>query len=437
MPVSRRDALKGLLVGSALPALPAVASATSEPERFSFVLSNGLRVHCRANGSGYVSAALLLRSQEIGEASGLAHLMEHTSFSGAAGSFSAEQIRETRQDCIQDSNATTAPGTIQWNASFLPRNTEQALKILAVTSLDQKFDVETVGREARVVLQELYLGKYDTNARAKQQFSRALYGGSHPYARETLDTEIRKARTPPERLAGELSAYAATIRLPANMDLFLVGELEPQAIERVASEHFGRCPFARGPIFDLPRAQVTRAYNALTATSSELHRPLSELRIAWNTGVRVGDPEAATLLALSECLNSALYAQIRGSFGETYTPEASYDPDNCCGIFEIVISSSTAPDRLESRVFETVAMLKQNIDPKELNRFRDRFELKRRKQAQSNDAVLDDMVNKVLYGASTHDFEVNGITPDEVLAAARKYLPAHKGAYVRLALLGR
>ena len=42
-----------------------------------------------------------------------------------------------------------------------------------------------------------------------------------------------------------------------------------------------------------------------------------------------------------------------------------------------------------------------------------------------------------VHGASSHDFEVRGITVDDIRAAARNYLPTHKGAYVRLALFGQ
>lgn len=438
MLVSRRDALKGIMIGGAVSVLPATTAHSAEPDQPStFTLDNGLRVHFLAKRSGYVNAALILRSQEIGDPGGLAHLMEHTSFTGAAGSFAAADIKRLRQDCIQDSNATTAPGTIQWNASFLPRNTGRVLDMLAVTSLDQRFDVETVEREARVVLQELYLIKYETNARAKRQFDAALYGRSHPYARDTVETEIAKARTPARRLARELSAYAEKVRLPANMDLFVVGDIDPGEIRDLAARHFGPYRHASGPMLDLPSAQITRGYNALSVASPDIVDPLAEIRIAWNTGVRITDPDAMVLLALGGCLNGALFDHIRDKLGDAYTPEAVYDSDRSCGIFEILVTSSRPPAIVESRVFEAVAALKRSVRTVDLERFRDRFELMRRKKAESVDAILESMVSRALNGKAICDFDVASITADDVLQAARKYLPSHRGAYVRLALVGK
>ena len=43
------------------------------------------------NNSGYVAATLVLRSKEITN-NGLAHICEHTSCSGAAGTMSAAEI---------------------------------------------------------------------------------------------------------------------------------------------------------------------------------------------------------------------------------------------------------------------------------------------------------------------------------------------------------
>jgi predicted Zn-dependent peptidase len=117
------------------------------------------------------------------------------------------------QDYIQDSNASTEPGMIHWEVCFLPKYLEQVLGLLAVISLDQRCDVETVRQEARVVLQELNLDRYQTRSSRGRLLDAALFGNHHPYGMDTTDSEIAKAKTRPERLAAELRAYAQTIRL--------------------------------------------------------------------------------------------------------------------------------------------------------------------------------------------------------------------------------
>ena len=434
MTMTRRHALRGLFVGGIATQMPTASWAIPHA---TFALSNGLRTHFATNSSGYVSAALVLRSRHIANSRGLAHIMEHTSFTGAAGSLTAKQVKDLHSDCIQDSDATTDRGMIQWHASFLPKNIAQVLDLIAITSLDQKFDVETVASEAKVVLQELYLDRYDAKGQAKQQFEQALYGPAHPYAHDTTEMEIGAARTPPDLLAAELAQYARLLKLPANMDLFLVGDLDTDQIKEMVRESFGRFPFAEGPRLEVPQVGITRSHKPLNAVSKELERPLSEILIAWNTGVGVTNPQARTLLALGECINKVLFSQLRERFGDTYSPKASFKVDSCSGIFEIKISSTNNPEAVERRVIEALATLKDSIDVRELQRFSNRLELKRRKDAQNNDDLLRCMVDRALHGASTHDFVVKTITSGEVRTAARQFLPSHKGAYVRLALVGQ
>ena len=50
------------------------------------------------------------------------------------------------------------------------------------------------------------------------------------------------------------------------------------------------------------------------------------------------------------------------------------------------------------------------------------------RDAQNNDDILECMLDRTLHGGSSHDFQVKGITAEDIKAAARRFLPAHKGA---------
>jgi predicted Zn-dependent peptidase len=164
---------------------------------------------------------------------------------------------------------------------------------------------------------------------------------------------------------------------------------------------------------------------------------LAKVRIAWNTGIGVAHHDAKVVLALSEYLNAMLFRRLRERHGDTYAPVASYDPDVCSGIFEIDIPSTQAPHRIEYKVFESIAELKKHIEFGELARFRDRLELKRRQNAENNEAMLERLVQRAVDGGSLDELDLDAVTRDTVLAAARRYLPSYKGAYVRLSLVGR
>jgi predicted Zn-dependent peptidase len=438
MRINRRDAAKGLLAGiaaNALPLLPAYAHADYAACQ-TFTLGNGLRTHYIANRSGYIAAALVLRSKEITH-NGLAHMFEHTSCSGAAGSMSADDNARLQRIYIQDGNATTQLGALKWYAGFLPQNLPKVIALLADISLDQKFGLDTVATQARVVLEELYLEKYTPDKLAQCKLERELFGNSHPYAKDTMEEEIARCKLRPATLATQLRDFAAAVRLPANMDLFLVGALEPADLESLVAQHFGRFPFAAGPRLDIPPVAVTRTYRGLVETSRELQRPMADLRLAWNTGVCIASNEAATMLALSEYLAAALFDELREKDGDTYTPDVRYEPDGCSGVFRISISSSKDLDKVERRVFDVIDMVRAGIDAGELDCLSDRLLLKRCKEANDNEITLDCLVERTLDGASLHDVTVENVTSDGVLAAARRHLPSHRRAYVSLVLQGQ
>ncbi len=440
MQIDRRNAFKLLLTGAAATGLPSIARAypvaLAPSGGDTFTLANGLRTHFIANGSGYVTATLVLRSKEITN-NGLAHLCEHTSCSGAAGNMTAAEVNALYKDCVQDGNATTEAGALKWDASFLPRYLPEVLKLLAMSSLDQKFDLATVAAQQRVVLEELYLDKYSSTIKAERKFDHALFGATHPYAKDTLPEEIARCKIAPEKLAAEMHAFAERTRLPANMDLFIVGGVEPEVLRREVEKNFGSFAFARGEQLVIPTVGVTREYKALNEPSFEMQRPLSELRLAWNTGACFGSADARVLVALASYLNTALFDELREKDGDTYTPDAVYEPDACSGVFRVSISSSKDPQKVEKKVFDVVEKMKQSIDGKELARLRDRIVLKRCKDTGDNLAMLGRLMDRTLEGSSVCDLAVDTVTPDELVAAARAYLPTHRQGYVRLALNGQ
>jgi len=439
MQINRRDAVKAFLSGVAASSLAPIGTAQAAnifPDHRSIRLDNGFRAHCMSNTSGYVAATLILRSSEISN-NGLAHICEHTSCSGAAGTMSAAEVARTYKACIQEGNASTEAGVLQWHASFLPQHLPEVTGLLAAITLDQRFDLETVGSQARVVLEELYLDKYSPDKLAQYKLDRALLGQFHPYAKDTMEEEVARCKIPPAKLAADLRDFAAATRLPANMDLFLVGSIDPGAVEKLVQEHFGKYSFAEGPRLEIPRVGVTRAYKGLTEASHELESPMTNLRIAWNTDVCVTSADARVLMAMSEYLSTALFDDLREKDGDTYTPEVTYEPDACSGIVRISVTSSKDPERTEKKVFDIIDKMKVDIDGKELSRLRDRTALTRRKEAYENETLVDCMVARTLDGASLHDLAVETVTREEVLAAARKYMPSYQQAYVRLALKGQ
>ncbi len=438
--IHRRDFLKvplGASLAAAVGVAPRKASAAHAPYR-SFQLENGLRTHVLEEDFGYTSIVLSLRSDSIRSEDGLAHLMEHTSFVGAAGPLAAAEVRELWKDHIQDSNATTSPGEITWEAKFLPQHLPHVIEILAMTSLAQKFDLPTVEQERQVVLQELYASKYSTTSRATQEFDETLYGRNHPMVRDTLDSEIAHARQPAERLVPQLQALAKALRLPGNMNLYVLGTIPDTgpSLEALVETHFGSYPKRKGPAFAVPPVPPTAKYHRLTRRVRDLSAPLSDLEVAWNTGVTVRHKDAAVLTMVAAYLNSVLFDRLREQNGDAYSPEASFEPNEYSGIFYLYLATTKNPRKLERNVFKVIDEIKRGVPERQLARFREQLELTRRREKREDNSLLDNMVQRNLFGVAVSDLDTHAISAEQVAEAARRYLPRYRGRYVRLVRVG-
>jgi hypothetical protein len=135
-------------------------------------------------------------------------------------------------------------------------------------------------------------------------------------------------------------------------------------------------------------------------------------------------------------LQGVLFKRLREQHGDTYTPEVEYRPDGYSGVVIIALPSSKHPAMLEKRALESIQSLKMDLDAGELKRLRDRAELRRKRLASSPEAQVDTMVRRAIDGAAIEEMRPEAVNRDELVAAARKYLPTHKGGYVRLALTG-
>ena len=91
---------------------------------------------------------------------------------------------------------------------------------------------------------------------------------------------------------------------------------------------------------------------------------------------------------------------------------------------------------MEKRVFSILDRIKDYIDPTELALYRDRWELKRLKLVESSESTLEALVARLVEGCALEDLAIERVSADDMVAAARKYLPKYKGGYVCVSLRG-
>ena len=135
-------------------------------------------------------------------------------------------------------------------------------------------------------------------------------------------------------------------------------------------------------------------------------------------------------------MNDLVIEELREK-GYAYSPDVSYQPDRCSGVFKIAAVSSKDPALVERRILSAIDRLKTEVKEGDLDRFKDRLDLSRMKAAEGNDAILKRMVERLVDGGSVEDCDIDTVTANDVRAAARKFLPASNGAYVLSVLTGQ
>jgi hypothetical protein len=69
--------------------------------------------------------------------------------------------------------------------------------------------------------------------------------------------------------------------------------------------------------------------------------------------------------------------------------------------------------------------------------FKDRAEMTRFKSAESNRELLECMIKRAVEGGTVEDCDIGAVSAAQIQTAATKYLPGHKGNYVRALLRER
>ena len=256
-------------------------------------LDNGMRYviahNERPEGTALVrfwigSGSLAERDNERG----LAHFLEHMAFNGSTRIPEGEMVKLLEREGLRfgaDTNASTGLERTLYKLD-LPRNDpdllDTALMLMRETASEITLAAEAVERERGVVASERRIGL--TYARKNAEDAIAFFAPEARYGeRLPIGTlEVIEGGSP-----AELRDYYAREYVPANSAILVVGDFDPDLVERAIKQHFSswnaaQIPpeFAAGPI-DPGRSGETDIYLD-PALSEELtitrYRPYEERR---------------------------------------------------------------------------------------------------------------------------------------------------------------
>ncbi|QKT03272.1 insulinase family protein [Ectothiorhodospiraceae bacterium 2226] len=429
-----RIALVALLVAGAWSAAQAAPKMEVDLKVHEYTLDNGLKVLVRVDRRAPVVVSQVWyrvgSSHEFGGVTGISHVLEHMMFKGTprypAGEFSRLIQKAGGRDNAFTSRDYTAYHQ-QLERSRLPLAIElEADRMRNLTLPEDEFE-----KEIEVVKEERRLRTED-NARALTfEHFRATAFTSSPYRQPVIgwmdDLD--------NMTVADLHTWYRRFYVPNNAILVVAGDVDPQAVFNLAELHFGR--HARGDLPEIkprteapprgPRRSVVRAPAELPYVLIGYHVPtLMTAEDDW-------EPYALQVLAgvlsgsTTARLNRELVREARVAAG------ASAGYNLYARLSDLFVLSGTPAEGREVQELEEALLAqierlqREPVDPQELERIKAQVVAS---EVYQNDSVFAQAMRIGALETVGHPWQlaeefverIQAVTPEQIMAVARKYL---------------
>ena len=359
---------------------------------------------------------------------GFAHLFEHLMFQGSAQVASGEHLAAI-QAVGGSVNATTSFDRTNYFETVPPHALDLALWLEAERMASLAVTQENLDNQRDVVLEE-----------KRQRYDNTPYGDllelllgtnfpqGHPYAHPTIGSmaDLMAAPLP------WVQEFHTRWYQPANAVLVLSGAVAADdAVERV-TRYFGTLPSTPPP----PRREVPRLppMHDLVVETVTRAVPRTVVALGWLTpDIAAPDADAVeqTLAVLGNGQASRLHERLvrREEIAESVSASSlTLAQGNSLTFISAAVVPGADPAEVEQRMCEEVdRLISDGPDEGEVERVGAQFE----REWLSDLASVDDRADRINEAASllgdpawvnTHLQSIQAITPDDVTAAARRYL---------------
>ncbi len=328
-------------------------------------LPNGLSVYvvpkpgwrkCRAafvTRYGAADRRFVLDGERSDTPAGVAHYLEHKMFDMPDGS--VDGIFAGRG---ADSNAYTSHAVTSYHFVCTDMFEENLRTLLRFVSTPY-FTPETVEKERGIIGQEIAQGEDDPDWTVYQDCLRLLFGGQHPLGDDVLGTAGSVAQITTETLYACHRAFY----IPANMALCVAGDVDPEAVERIARETLPEEP-APLPARDYGPDPGLEPVKQRSQRTMDVAVPLFCAGIKLGPAVRGPDGLREQLTA--ELAVRCLWGRSAPAYLDLYengllNSSFSVSPDHAAGQSYITLSGESADP--EAALAALIAAAEKPIDP--------------------------------------------------------------------------
>jgi predicted Zn-dependent peptidase len=364
---------------------------------------------------------------EPAELNGICHFIEHAVFKGTE--------RRTALDIAVESDrlggnfdAYTTHEVTGFALKVVDTALPRAFDLLADMLVRPRFDAEDLGRERRVIIEEMKMVE-DTPDELLAELFVAAYFPGHSLGRPIEGTPETVASFDPERTARfHAEAYA-----PRNLVIAAAGNVEHERLVELAAQAFA----GTGAAQDSTAPETTAgaemppapAAPILIQRKKELEQAHLILASPWPSA-RDADRYAATLLSsiIGGGTSSRLWQSVREERGLAYSVGAASSDFTDAGVFQIY--AGTSPDQLDEvldlALVELRRAAREPVGEDELRLVKDQSVSSILLGLESSSARAGTLARQeIVHGQRIAPDEIirriEAVTPEDILRIAQNY----------------
>ena len=410
------------------PAPPSARTYMQVPTPESFTLPNGLTVMlAQRRGLPVVAANLVIRTgsdSNPADAPGLANFVAGMLDQGTA-TRSAPQIADDVAQLGATLSTTSSMDASTISTRSLKKNFAAALDLVADVAQHPSFPPAELERQRAARLSRLVQERESPPALTSKIVANVLYGDSHPYGFTELGTEASLKAMTPERLR----AFWQQNFVPNNAALVVAGDISLNELRPLAEKAFGS--WARG----------TPARPALTAPTPATSKvvivdrpgaPQTQLRVAMIGAARSAPdfrPAQVMNTALGGLFSSRINMNLREKNGYTYGAQSQFTFRKAPGPFQVAsgVRTDVTGAAAGEMINELKGMAAAAMPADELKRAKDSLAYSLPGAFETSADTAASLANIYTYDLglnyyATYAESVYAVTPEQALAAAKKYL---------------
>jgi predicted Zn-dependent peptidase len=388
------------------------------------VLPNGLTVitekmeHIRS-----ISIGIWVRTgsrDEDPQWNGISHFIEHMVFKGTRNR-SAEEIARQVDSIGGNMDAFTAKECICFNVKVLDEHLPRALDVLSDLVLNPVFDVQDIGRERGVILEEIKMDEDNPDYLVHEIFTQNFWK-DHPLGKPILGTRdtVKKFEQPVV-----LDAYSRRFA-PGNLIVSAAGHLDHARFVELVNKHFAHMkPFHNG-FHSLPPKVVSRII-------MRNKKALEQVQIC--VGVP-SHPIAHEKRYVSYVLNtllgggmsSRLFQNIRERQGLAYSIYSDLNPyrDTGCLCVYAGTSRESAAKVVQSVISEFHKLKSEPVPQDELRRAKDQLKGSLMLSLESTTARMSNLARQEMYfdrfyGLDELIEKIESVSSDDLRGLSNEY----------------